>query len=748
MVVRIARLAIAAPGRIMALAALIMVATALFGGSVFSHLSAGGMHDPGSDSAQAARLLADKFDRGDMQMLVTVTSAAGTAAPAARAAGLDVVERLSRSPHVTYVMSPWTTPPGASATLVSRDGRTGLVVAGISGGESGAQRHARQLAERVVGDYDGVTVRAGGEATIYWQVNDQTRRDLLRMEALAMPLCFLVTVWVFGGLLAAALPMIIGGFAILGALAALHAISLVTEVSVFALNLTLAMGLGLGIDYTLLILSRLRDELAEGVSRDEALLRTMATAGRTVVFSAMTVALSVATMALFPQYFLKSFAYAGVAVVVFAALAAVVVTPAAVTLLGGWLDYLDVRHLVRRWIKRTEPQPKRVDQTFFYRSTRWVMRHAVPAGAAVLVLLGILGSPFLQVRRGFPDDRVLPASASARQVGELLRNDFAVDPSTDVTVVIPDAAGVGVGELDSYAAALSKVPEVASVSAPNGTFVAGKSTGPPSAPAGIASDSAFLTVTSDAPLFSRASGGQLAALHAVPTPGGKIVQLAGIVPSNQHDSVHAITSRLPLVLGVIGVVTLVLLFALTGSAVIPVKSVLLNVVSLSAAFGALVWVFQQGHLGGLGTAVTGTLEVNLPVLLFCVAFGLSMDYEVFVISRIHEYWLGTAANDDSVALGVAGTGRVVTAAALIMAISFAALMGAQVSFMRLFGLGLTLAVLVDATLVRLVLLPAVMHLLGKFNWWSPKALARLRIWSGSRPAPIVAMPVRPNPGSE
>lgn len=400
MVVRIARLAIAAPGRIMALAALIMVATALFGGSVFSHLSAGGMHDPGSDSAQAARLLADKFDRGDMQMLVTVTSAAGTAAPAARAAGLDVVERLSRSPHVTYVMSPWTTPPGASATLVSRDGRTGLVVAGISGGESGAQRHARQLAERVVGDYDGVTVRAGGEATIYWQVNDQTRRDLLRMEALAMPLCFLVTVWVFGGLLAAALPMIIGGFAILGALAALHAISLVTEVSVFALNLTLAMGLGLGIDYTLLILSRLRDELAEGVSRDEALLRTMATAGRTVVFSAMTVALSVATMALFPQYFLKSFAYAGVAVVVFAALAAVVVTPAAVTLLGGWLDYLDVRHLVRRWIKRTEPQPKRVDQTFFYRSTRWVMRHAVPAGAAVLVLLGILGSPFLQVRWG------------------------------------------------------------------------------------------------------------------------------------------------------------------------------------------------------------------------------------------------------------------------------------------------------------------------------------------------------------
>jgi len=724
----IARLAIAAPRRIIAVALLVMVGTALFGIPVVESLSAGGMQDPGAESSRAAKVLSEKFDQGDMDMLITVTANGGVQSAAARAVGTDLVQRLEASPYVGQVTSPWTAPPSASSSLLSKDGNTGLIVAGISGGQNEAPKHAKTLVEALVHDRDGVTVRAGGTATVYSQVNAQTEKDLMFMESLAIPLSFVVLVWVFGGLVAAALPMAVGGFAILGSMAVLHAITFATNVSIFALNLTVALGLALAIDYTLLIISRYRDELAGGAGRDEALIRTMATAGRTVLFSAMTVALSMVTMVLFPQYFLKSFAYAGVAVVAFAAIAAVVVTPAAIKLLGERVDSMDVRRLLRRVLGRPEPRPKPVEQSFWYRSSKLVMRRAVPIGAAVIALLLVLGAPFLSVKWGFPDDRVLPKSASARQVGDQLRNDFAVDSATNVTVVLPDAIGVTPVDLSRYAAALSQVPDVSSVSSPGGTFIGGAPAGPPTAPAGLADGSAFLTVGSTAPLFSDASAAQLRRLHAVATPAGKPVQMAGVAQIN-HDSVHAITTRLPIVLGAIAAITFMLLFMLTGSVVLPLKAVLLNVLSLTAAFGALVWVFQDGHLGALGASATGTLEVNLPVLLFCIAFGLSMDYEVFLISRIREYWLESgrtrADNDESVALGVAHTGRVITAAALLMSISFAALIAAQVSFMRMFGLGLTVAVLVDATLVRMVLVPAFMHVLGRANWWAPRPLARL-----------------------
>jgi RND superfamily putative drug exporter len=319
-----------------------------------------------------------------------------------------------------------------------------------------------------------------------------------------------------------------------------------------------------------------------------------------------------------------------------------------------------------------------------------------------------------------------------------LRRDFTDDSATAVPVVVPDVRGVRPGDISRYAADLSRVVDVSAVSAPTGTFVAGNRIGPPSAATGLADGSAFLTVSTTAPLFSEASNTQLDRLHAVPGPAGRSVQAAGMAQINR-DSVEGITTRLPLVLGLIAVITFVLLFLLTGSVVLPLKALVLNVLSLTAAFGALVWVFQDGHLGALGTTPSGTLVANIPVLLFCIAFGLSMDYEVFLISRIREYWLASgagrpatptpaaarAAIDESVALGLARTGRVITAAALVMSITFAALIAAQVSFMRMFGLGLTLAVLADATLVRTVLVPAFMHVLGRWNWWAPKPLASL-----------------------
>jgi uncharacterized membrane protein YdfJ with MMPL/SSD domain len=725
---RVAALAIAAPRRTIAAAAVVMAAAAVFGIPVANSLSAGGFADPTSESAGATTILKDKFGQGDVQLLLVVTTPDGVQSPAAKAVGVEIAEQLARAPHVTSVSSAWTAPAPAAALLVSRDGRSGLIVAAVGGGETDSQKYADTLSRQFAHDRGGVTVRAGGLAMVNTQITAQAQHDVLVMEAIAVPLSFLVLVWVFGGLLAAALPVAIGGMSILGALAVLRVITFTTDVSIFALNLSTALGLALAIDYTLLIVSRYRDEIATGAGRDDALIRTMATAGRTVLFSATTVALSMAAMILFPMHFLKSFAYAGIATVAFTAIAAVVFTPAGIVLIGDRLNAMDVRRLVRRILGRGEPVRRPVDTQFWYRSTKFVMRRAILIGGAVVALLLVVGTPFLGVRWGFPDDRVLPASASAREVGDQLRTEFTGDSATAVSIVIPDSDGLPAGEIARYAAECSRVPDVSAVSAPVGTFVAGVLAGPPTAATGQAQGSTFLTVRSTAPLFSDASEAQLSRLHDVARPGGRAVELAGTAQVNR-DSVHAITSRLPLVLGLIAAVTFALLFLLTGSVVLPLKALVLNVLSLTTAFGAMVWIFQDHHLDGLGTTSTGTLVANMPVLLFCIAFGLSMDYEVFVVSRIGEFWLTSAKtradNDESVAMGVARTGRVVTAAALVMSISFAALIAAHVSFMRMFGVGLTLAVAADATLVRMVLLPAFMHVLGPWCWWAPGWLTRL-----------------------
>ena len=702
---------------------MVMVASAIFGIPVASHLTAGGFQDPDSESARATKVLTDTFGRGDLQLVFAVTGPREQAEPVGR----RLVDRLESDPNVVRAVSAWTAPEQAAAALVSRDGQTGLVVAELTGGEERAPRSAQQIVDEVepaiLPGYPDVTVRAGGSAMVYSQINAQTQRDVVVMEAIALPLSFLVLVWVFKGLLAAAVPVAVGALAIVGSMAVLRLVALGTDVSIFALNLTTALGLALAIDYTLLIVSRFRDEVAAGAPREQALLTTMVTAGRTVLFSALTVALSMAAMVLFPMYFLKSFAYAGVATVALCAAAAVLVTPAAIMLLGDRLDTLDVRRVVRR-----RPDPVDAHERFWYRSTKFVTRRAVLVALAGTVLLVALGLPFLRVSWGLPDERVLPRSASAYQVGELVRTAFPDNAEASLTVVVPDADGLTAQDYERYAAAASRIGGVTTVSAPPGIYADGRRVGPPSEAAGTGGGAAFLTVGSTTALFTEASQRQLDALRALPGPGGREVAITGIAQVNR-DSVAAIEQRLPVVLGVIAAITLVLLFVLTGSVVLPIKALILNMLSLTAAFGALVWIFQEGHLGAFGTTPTGALVANMPVLLFCIAFGLSMDYEVFIIARIREFWLASgrtrADNDESVALGLAHTGRVVTAAALIMSISFGALIAAQVSFMRMFGLGLTLAVLVDATLVRMGLLPAYMRLMGRWNWWAPPVLSRL-----------------------
>ncbi|GAB3029797.1 membrane protein [Mycobacterium bourgelatii] len=718
----------------MALVIMFMIGTAIFGVPAAGSLSGGGFLDPQSESARGAEILAQKFRQGGMEMVLLITAPDGVTEGAAKTVGVDIAQQLKESPWVSQVVSPWDSPQ-AGPGMISTDGTSAMILAALEGDETSAPIHAQALAEGLTRDRDGISVQAGGSAIVYSQVNKQTENDLLRMEVIAIPLSFIALAWVFGGLLAAAVPMAVGGFAILGSLAVLRGIAMFTDVSIFALNVAVALGFALAVDYTLLIVSRYRDELGRetpgAAGRNRALLRTMSTAGRTVLFSAVTVALSLLATALFPMYFLKSFAYAGVAVVTFAAVAAVVVAPTAIVLLGDRLDALNVWQWGRRLLGRPEPTRRRIEANFWYRTSKFVTRRAIAAALTLIVLLLALGAPFLGVNWGYPDDRVLPAASSAREVNDRVRTDFQMNTETRVKLVLAETAGLTTQDLDDYARRISRVEDVAAVSSPTGTFVAGERRGPPSAPAGMAGGSAYLTVDTTAPLYTEASETQLDALHTVFPPGGQQVLITGTAQTNR-DCVDGITSRFPFVLGFIAVVTLVLLFLLTGSVVLPIKAVLLNTLSLTATFGALVWIFQDGHLNALGTTPTGTLAVNVPVLMFCIAFGLSMDYEVFLLSRIREHWLEArrdraddkSANDESIALGLAHTGRVVTAAALVMSISFAALAFAEVSFMRMFGFGLTVAILVDATLIRMLLVPAFMHILGGLNWWAPAPLAR------------------------
>lgn len=734
----IARAVIAAPKRILAATVVLMAMFAILSAPVGSMLSAGGFTDPDAQSNRANQVLTDEFHRGFVNLNLLVQAPEPVASPAVRAEIERLVAELRGTDHVARVLSPFETPDPVAAGLVSKDGRSALVIAFMDGDETSGISYSTALVERYAGQHDsGITISAGGPGAVYAEVNEQSRKDLTVSEAIVLPLTFLVLVWVFGGVFAALVPLAVGAIAISGSVAILRILAEFVDVSVFALNLAVALGLALAIDYSLLLVSRYREEIGDGSDPVAALRRTMRTAGRTVMFSAATVALCLATMAVFPMYFLRSFAYGAVSVVVMAALAALVITPAAIRVTGSRIGKPGDRGPLTgsRW----------------YTWTHAVMRRPRIAAALTVIPLVVVGLPFLNIKFGFPDDRILPTTSSARQVGDQIRSGFTQDAGLPVHVVLLHGNGSrDDAAVDAYAAELSKVPTVVAAAGPGATYSAGLPVAPAGPEAGSGDDSSFLTVTTTTEPFSAASDQMLDRLHGVPPPTGMTVLFTGAAQSNR-DGVEAIATRVPTMLGLIAVVMFILLFLLSGSVIIPLKALVLNALSLTATFGALVWIFQEGHLGGLGTTVVGTLVSTMPVLMFCVAFGLSMDYEVFIIARIREFWLASdrsdAAGRESVALGLAGTGRIVTAAALVMAITFAGLVASQVSFLRIFGFGLAVAILVDAIVIRTVLLPAVMVLLGRWNWWSPAPLARLHSRIGlNESVPSSDSPVRADIG--
>jgi putative drug exporter of the RND superfamily len=672
---------------------LTLVAVAIFaalGIGAFSRLLSAGFDDPASPSSQAKVLLDQKFG-GEPDMIFLVHARHGSVdGSAVAASGQALVRRLSADPRLTGVVSYWA---GRPPSLRSLDGTDALILARVVGDDNTAAKSATALLSHYAHLNDSsVTVQIGG--ALGTDIGGQVGKDLAVAEGIAVPVTMLLLIVAFGTLVSALLPFVVSLVAILGTFAELNLLTHLTSVSVFAINLTTALGLGLGIDYALLMVSRFREELAGGADIGEAVARTTATAGRTIAFSALTVATALAALLVFPVYFLKSFAYAGVGVTLLSAAAALLALPAALAVLG---------HRVNAGHVPGVRSVRSVEAPFWGRLAAGVMRRPALAALPVIAVLLFLATPLFSVTFGTPDERALPTSAPSHQVGTALRNDFATKPEPIDVVITP---ALPPAELSSYAQELSHL------------------TGVQRADSATAGGSQRISLSTGLDAASSAAQDLVHRVRAAPAPGGTTVLVGGST-AILIDAKHAIGSRLLLAGAIIVVTTFVLLFLFTGSVIQPVRALLGNALTLGATLGVMVWIFQFGHLASvLGFTPTPT-NTAMPVLLFCIAFGLSMDYEVFLMSRIKELHDAGASTADAVVHGLARTGRIVSTAAGLLAVSFFAFGTSKVSFIQFFGLGTGFAILIDATLVRGVLVPAFMRTFGENSWYAPKPLRRL-----------------------
>ncbi|MCX5125849.1 MMPL family transporter [Streptomyces sp. NBC_00347] len=695
--------------RLSLLLALVVTALAVFaGGGVADRLGSGGWEDPGAGSTYATKALEREFPGSQPNLLLLVDVAAAGAAgvddPAVAAEAERLTARLAAEPGVTGVGSYWRT---GMPTLRSEDGRQALIAARVLGDEKTANAVLDRIVPSYRGEHGPLKVSLGGPAAVQREVTSTIQEDLLRAELIALPVTLILLVLVFGSAIAALLPLGVGIVAIIGTNAVLRGLTEFTDVSVFAQNLTTALGLGLAVDYALFIVRRFREELAAGRDPVAAVGVTLRTAGRTVLFSALTVAVALSAMLFFPMYFLRSFAYAGVAVVLLAAAAALIVLPAALVLLGERVNSFDLRRLWRRAGPAGSDPGRAGGGRGWARLTDLVMRRAPVFAVATMAGLLLLGLPFLGVKFGTVDDRQLPVTAESHVVQQHIREGFPGSPGGALTVLTEGASGAA--DLDAYKQRVAALPGVLGVE------------GPVSSASGTGY--AYFSVLTKGEEVGQETQHLVGLVRAVDAPFDRAVTGQAAVLVDARD---AIAEKLPLALAVVVLATLLLVFLLTGSLLIPLQAVLLNALSLTAMFGAVVWVFQEGHLSGLlSFTSTGDIETTLPVLMFCIAFGLSMDYGVFLISRIKEEYDRTGDHEGAVRAGLTRTGGLITAAAVILAVVMVAIGSSRVTNTKMLGLGIALAVLMDAMVVRSLLVPAVMKLTGKATWWAPAPLRRL-----------------------
>ena len=706
---------------VLAVAGIGLAFAALWGTGVFAALqTAGGFTAANSQSQREANLSAGAFGRAAGDVVVLYSSPTMTVAdPAFRTAVTARLAALPRS-EVISTASYWST---GSRQFVGASGHETYALIQLTGATDAARITSYDAIRNDL-PAPGLTSRVGGATPTYEAINRQVTSDIGRAEGISMPILLILLAVIFGSLAAASLPLAIGGIAILGSFTALRLLTLATPVSIYSINITTIMGLGLAIDYGLFIVGRFREELHHQPTVEAALARTVATAGRTVAVSGITVAIALASLMLFPLTFLRSMGYGGVATVVVDMVAALTVLPALLALLGHRVNALRVRRSVRR-------APAAESSGGWYRLAASVMRRPARYVVVIVLLLVALGLPFLGVNWGGTDARVLPVSSGPRQVAQELNRAFPGNIATPIETVVAFSGPIAgsparAAGLASYTAGLARIPGVLGAEV-----------------TGVSGSLAKIDLRYAPDPMSTAARSIVTAVRAAPAPAGAVTYTGGM-SAQLVDELSSLGSVLPWMALMMGLATFVLLFLAFGSVVLPIKAIVMNVISLAATFGVVVWIFGDGHLSRwLAFTATGTIDPTMPILMLAIIFGLSMDYEVFLLSRIRERYDVTGDNTAAVASGLQRTGGVITSAALLLVIVVGAFSASGITFIKLMGVGMIVALVVDATIVRVLLVPATMRLLGRVNWWAPGPLRRLYarygISEGDEPAQVAEL---------
>ena len=711
-----------------------------WGTGVFSKLSSGdNFTPPSSQSQREANAAEQAFGRNDADVVVLYRSATMTVTdPAYRQAVTTALSGLPRA-DVAGVSTYWST---GSSSLVSTDRHSTYAVLQLTGADDAARHQTYDAIKNELNPKapaslaaSGVTARVGGNVPMEVAINNEVTADIAKAEGFSMPVLLILLLVIFGSLAAASLPVAIGGVAILGSFTVLRLLTMATTVSIYSVNITTILGLGLGIDYGLFMVTRFREELHRQPTVEQAVARTVATAGRTVAVSGITVAAALTSLMLFPEDFLRSMGYGGVATVAVDVLAALIVLPALLAVLGHRVNALRIRRSVQRPpLKAAQlaapPEaaqpaaPRDESSGAWYRLARSVMRRPLVYVTVITIALLALGAPFLRISWGGTDARTLPAASTIRQVSETLDSQFPVN-STDPIEALITGAGASSGGSAALASYLHRIDAIPGVT---GTQVTG-----------ARGDTIRVDVGYTPAPVSSAARHIVTQIRALAPPAGATV-LVGGTTAGLVDELASLGATLPWMALLVCVSTFVLLFLAFGSVVLPVKAIVMNVLSLGATFGVVVWIFQWGHLSGLlRFTPTGSIDPTMPILMAAIIFGLSMDYEVFLLSRIRERYDQTGDNAAAVASGLQRTGGVITSLALLLIIVVGAFSASGITFIKLMGVGMIVALLVDASVVRVLLVPATMRLLGRANWWAPRPLRRLYARYGIKeesPAPV------------
>lgn len=684
---------------------------AFFGVGLFPALQGGGYDDTKSDSAEVYRLLESVYDQRVPEVILIVDFNENADSEASAEVALKLSNEVRAVEGVTRIESYYTL--NRPASLRSKDTQEAYFFVHLES-DAANNKISKAIQEEFQGEYGSAYVHVAGWTTVATEINGQISKDLAFAEAVAVPVTLLLLVFVFGSLVAAGLPFIVATFSIIGSFFALWIVSLNTDVSVFGVNLVTGLGLGLGVDYALLMVNRFREERAKKLSVEEATRRTIETAGRTVLFSGLTVATVVIALSFFPQYFLKSFAYAGFSVVLLAMVASIFTLPAVFNLLGDKVNLGKVK---------VGNKPT-TDTGTWANVAKFVMRKPVAVLTVTLLALGSLASLSFTAQFGQVDDRILPADNRVVLANDQVRNNFQGREATPVEIIV---VGASQDEVQNFAEEVSRQENIVRVQSTSGFSVDGVTDTASGLLFGSYKKDNYQRIVAITQIDSRSTDGYnlVTKLRSLDPIGEQV--LIGGSSAVYTDSMLGITNNVGLALAWIIGTTLILIFLFTGSIVMPIKAVLLNLLSLSATLGFITWVFQDGNLQWLTGPfqITGTIDSSTMVLVAIIAFGLSMDYELFLLSRIKEQHELGKDTVESVSIGLQRSGRLITTAALVLAVNFIAFLTSNVSIMKMLGLGIAFAILLDAVVVRALLVPALMRLFGKYNWWSPAWLKRI-----------------------